>query len=191
MGVFRATRDRGAGADGELHPEQPETSNMIDGSDIIRAALVGIGGTIILDVYAMLMARLFGVSATNWAMVGRWIGHMPDWQFVQPSLGKAAPVSGELAIGWSFHYVIGIAYGLLLIAIWGAGWLREPTIAPPMIFALLLLVLPYFVMMPGMGMGVAASKTPTPNVARLKSIVGHSVFGIGMYLTGRLVAMMG
>ncbi len=66
--------------------------------------------------------------------------------------------------------------------------MREPTIVPPMILVLMLLVLPYFVMMPGMGMGIAASRTPKPNVARLMSVVGHSVFGIGMYLTGRLLA---
>jgi hypothetical protein len=49
------------------------------------------------------------------------------------------------ALGWAFHYVIGIAYGLLLVAIWGAEWLRQPGIAEPLILALALLVLPYFV----------------------------------------------
>ncbi|MFP5405094.1 MAG: DUF2938 domain-containing protein [Gammaproteobacteria bacterium] len=158
--------------------------------DIVRAALVGIGGTIVLDLYAALMARVFGMPATNWAMVGRWIGHMPGGRFVQPGLGKAAPVPGELAIGWGFHYAVGVAYGLLLVAIWGAEWLREPTLAPPLILVLALLVLPYFVMMPGMGMGIAASRTPAPNVARLMSVVGHSIFGVGMYLTATLIAAM-
>jgi len=51
----------------------------------------------------------------------------------------------------------------------------------------LVLVLPYFVMMPGMGMGIAASRTPKPNVARLKSVAAHSMFGIGMYLTAQLM----
>jgi hypothetical protein len=87
--------------------------------------------------------------------------------------------------------VIGIAYGLLLVAIWGAGWLRQPGIAEPLILALALLVLPYFVMMPGMGMGMAGSRTPKPNVTRLKSVIGHSIFGIGMYLTARLMEAVG
>ena len=29
---------------------------------------------------------------------------------------------------------------------------------------------------------------PKPNVTRLKSVMGHSVFGLGMYATGRLLA---
>ena len=156
----------------------------MDGMEIIlRAALVGIGGTIILDVYSLLMQRLFGVPATNWAMVGRWVGHVPAGRFGHENIGKAAPVSGELAIGWIVHYVIGIAYGLLLVGLCGAEWLREPTLLPPMILALGLLVAPYFIMMPGMGSGIAGAKTPKPNVTRLKSAVGHSVFGLGMYMT--------
>ena len=124
-------------------------------------------------------------------MVGRWLGHMLKSEFVQTNIGQAEPVPGEHALGWTFHYVIGIAYGLLLVAIWGAGWLRQPGIAEPLILALALLVLPYFVMMPGMGMGMAGSRTPKPNVTRLKSVIGHSMFGIGMYLTARLMEAVG
>ena len=56
-----------------------------------------------------------------------------------------------------------------------------------MILAWVLLVAPYLMMMPGMGMGIAGSRTPKPNVTRLKSVMGHSVFGLGMYATGRLL----
>jgi hypothetical protein len=161
---------------------------MTDIMDIIfRAALVGVGGTIVLDIYAFLLQRLFDVRATNWQMVGRWLGHMPSGSFIQTNLGQVKPVPGEHALGWAFHYVIGIGYGLLLVAIWGSRWLLEPDVAEPLILALVLLVLPYFVMMPGMGMGIAGSRTPKPNVARLKSVIGHSIFGIGMYLTARLL----
>ena len=154
---------------------------------VIRAALVGIGGTVVLDLYAAAVRRFLGVPATNWKMVGRWIGHMPKGEFVQPNIAQAKAVPGEHALGWMFHYGIGIGYGLLLVAIWGAGWLAAPYISAPLILALALLVLPYFVMMPGMGMGIAGSRTPKPNVTRLKSVIGHSVFGGGMYLTARLL----
>ena len=42
---------------------------------------------------------------------------------------------------------------------------------------------PYLIMQPGLGMGIAASKTPKPNVARLRSLVNHTVFGLGLYLS--------
>jgi hypothetical protein len=152
--------------------------------------LIGIGGTVVLDLWAALLQRFFGVPATNWAMVGRWVGHMPAGRFLHENIGKAGPVSGELAIGWVVHYAIGIGYGLLLVGLWGAEWLRQPTLLPPIILVLGLLVAPYLIMRPGMGSGIAGAKTPKPNVTRLKSLVGHSVFGLGMYVTA-LVAEAG
>ena len=167
---------------------EEEGEFVTDGMEIIlRAAIIGIGGTLILDLWATLLWRLFGVPAANWAMVGRWVGHMPTGCFLHENISKAAPISGELAIGWIVHYAIGISYGLLLVGLWGAEWLRQPTLLPPMILALGLLVAPYFIMMPGMGSGIAGAKTPKPNVTRLKSVVGHSVFGLGMYVTALLI----
>ena len=147
---------------------------------VLTAAIVGIGGTVVLDLWSAFMQRAFDVPAINWAMVGRWGGHMPEGRFGPPDLKQADPVFGEHALGWIFHYVIGAGYGLLLVAIWGAGWLQAPSFAPPMILVLVLLVLPFFAMMPGMGLGIAGARTPEPNVTRLKSLVGHSIFGLGM-----------
>ncbi len=161
---------------------------MTSSEIFIRAILVGVGGTLVLDAYAWVLVNFFKVPMTNWAMVGRWIGLMPRGKFIQPQLGEASEIRGEWAIGLGFHYVIGAGYGLLLVAIWGADWLLHPTIFEPMLLALVLLVLPYFIMMPGMGMGIAASRTSNPNVARLKSFASHSVFGCGMYLTALLIA---
>jgi len=88
-------------------------------------------------------------------MVGRWFGNMAHGQFVQVAMSEAAPFKGELAIGWIAHYAIGIGYGLPLLGLWGKVWLERPTLLPPMILAWVLLVAPYLMMMPGMGMGTS------------------------------------
>jgi hypothetical protein len=163
-------------------------SSVVDA--LCKATLVGVGGTMVLDLYALMMSRALGLPAPNWAIVGRWFGNMAHGQFVQVAMSEAAPVQGELAIGWIAHYAIGICYGLLLLAVWGNVWLERPTLLPPMILAWVLLVAPYLIMMPGMGMGIAGSRTPKPNITRLKSVMGHSVFGLGMYATGRLLALL-
>jgi hypothetical protein len=155
---------------------------------LLKAILVGVGGTIVLDLYALVTSRVLGAPAANWAMVGRWIGNMTRGQFVQAAMSEAAPVKGELAIGWIAHYAIGIFYGLLLVMLRGKVWLERPTLLPPMLLAWALLVAPYLIMMPGMGMGIAGSRTPKPNATRLKSVIGHSMFGLGMYATARLLA---
>ena len=55
-------------------------------------------------------------------------------------------------------------------------------------FVLGAIVAPFFIMQPGMGLGIAASKTPKPNLARLRSAVTHTVFGVGLYLSALLTA---
>ena len=45
---------------------------------VIGAVLIGIGGTVVLDLWATLLWRFFGVPATNWAMVGRWVATCRD-----------------------------------------------------------------------------------------------------------------
>jgi hypothetical protein len=37
-------------------------------------------------------------------------------------------------------------------------------------------------MHPGMGAGIAASRTPKPAVARINSLLTHAIFGLGLYL---------
>jgi hypothetical protein len=48
--------------------------------------------------------------------------------------------------------------------------------------------MPFFTLQPSFGLGVAASKTPSPNKARLKSLMTHTVFGVGMYAWASLLS---
>jgi hypothetical protein len=121
-------------------------------------------------------------------MLGRWIGHFPQGRFVHDNIAKASPVPGELAIGWAAHYAIGVAFAALLLAIFGLDWARQPTPLPALAVGLATVAAPLFVMQPGMGMGIAASKTPNPATARLRSLVVHAVFGVGLYVSALLVA---
>lgn len=150
--------------------------------------LIGIGGTLVLDIYAGLLAKFFDLPATNWRLVGRWVGHMKSGQFYQPALPKAEKIPGELAIGWVVHYLIGIAYGLILMVCVNTQWLDLPTILPTLLISWFGIVAPFFIMMPGMGAGMAGAKTPKPTVTRIKSFAGHTIFGLGMFLTALVLA---
>lgn len=155
---------------------------------LVRAILIGAGATIVMDVWAVVLKRGFGVPAPDFALVGRWIGHMPSGRFVQDSIRRAPPVRGEAAIGWGAHYAIGILFAALLLAIMGLDWARHPTLAPALIVGLATVAAPFLVMQPGMGAGIASSKTPNPTAARLRSLGTHAVFGVGLYVSAVVVA---
>jgi hypothetical protein len=50
--------------------------------------------------------------------------------------------------------------------------------------------MPFFVMQPAMGAGIAASRTPTPWRNRLRSLATHAVFGCGLYLSAAALKLV-
>jgi Protein of unknown function (DUF2938) len=156
----------------------------------VRAVVIGVGATVFFDFWGLFLKRFFNAPATNWAMLGRWLGHFPRGRFVHDNIAKAEPVPGERVMGWTAHYIIGIAYGVILLAIWGIDWARRPTLLPALILGLAGLVAPLFVMQPGMGAGIAGSKTPNPNATRLRSLLNHAAFGLGLYVFALLSARL-
>ena len=159
----------------------------MDFDSLLLAISVGVGATLILDLVYVVAHRFFDMQTTDWGLVGRWLGYMPSGKFVHQGMSLAEPIPFERTLGWSFHYFIGIGYGLALFFIWGRAWFGSPTVAEPLLLSIVLLLLPFCIMMPGMGMGIAASKAPNPVRVRLKSIFGHSVFGLGMFVSALVI----
>ena len=157
---------------------------MIDGVEFLtRGVLIGAGAAVLMDAWALFARRAFDIRGLDYAMLGRWIGHFPRRRFFHERIASADRVPGERPLGWVAHYSIGIAFAFLLLAIWGLDWARSPTILPPMLIGLGTVVAPWFILQPGMGAGIAASKTPDPRAARLRNLATHTVYGIGLFVS--------
>jgi hypothetical protein len=156
----------------------------------IRLLLTGIGATLVMDLWGWLLRRVYGVSGLDFRLVGRWLGHMPRGRFRHDGIGRAVPVRGEALIGWGAHYGLGIAFALGPVLLAGTGWLRQPTVLPAILAGLATVVVPYLVMQPAFGMGIAGARTPDPTATRLRSLITHLVFGFGLYLAAALVATL-
>ena len=154
---------------------------------IAHIVLVGIGATALMDGWLWLLSHL-GVPTTGFAMVGRWVGHFGRGEFAHASIAKAAPIPFELGLGWVTHYLIGIGYAMLLVALQGTAWLEQPTLLPALTFGALTVVAPWFVVQPAMGAGVLALKTPTPLKNSLRNLANHTVFGVGLYVAAAALA---
>ena len=157
---------------------------------VARAVLIGAGATALLDLWSALLQRCVGVPSPNWGLVGRWVGHVARGQFVHDAIGKAPSLRGERALGWTAHYAIGVVFAAALLGMAGLDWARDPTVLPALIVGVATVVFPYFVLQPGMGLGFAASKSPNPSQARLRSVATHAVFGVGLYVAASLAARL-
>jgi hypothetical protein len=149
---------------------------------------IGVGAALVMDAWGEVQKRAYGVPPLDYALVGRWLGHMILGRFFHTPIAGSAPFPGERLLGWIAHYLIGIAFAALLLAIFGIEWAAHPRLAPAMLVGLGTMAAPFLVMQPAFGLGVAASKTPQPKVARLRSVLTHSMFGLGLYLTGLVLA---
>jgi hypothetical protein len=145
---------------------------------------IGVGATAVMDLWAVARKHLLGIATPNYGLVGRWLAHMTRGRFCHDSIAAATAVRGEYLIGWTAHYVIGIAFAAILLGIWGLTWVHHPTIGPALVVGIGTLAAPFLLMQPGMGAGVAARRTPRPNAARFQSFVTHAMFGLGLYAAG-------
>lgn len=148
---------------------------------------IGTAATALIDLWALLLNRLFGLGMTNWGLVGRWVWHLRHGKVFHDDIGKAAPYSHELALGWAFHYAVGILYGIVLVAIAGSAWLAAPTFLPAFVLGMVTVGAGWFLLAPGMGAGWAASRRPNPMRVRALNLVSHTVFAIGLYGTALLI----
>jgi Protein of unknown function (DUF2938) len=156
--------------------------------DALRILLIGIGATAAMDAWLLLLKRLKR-PALNFALVGRWVGHIARGRWSHDAIARAAPVRGERALGWALHYATGVAFAALLVALSGTAWMRNPSLLPALAVGVGTVALPLFVMQPAMGAGIASSRTPTPLKNCLRSLTNHAVFGVGLYLAAAVTAV--
>jgi hypothetical protein len=148
---------------------------------VLHAIVVGLAGVAAFDAWNLMLQRLRGVRAPNWAILGRWM-------LAPLRLGSAGPFSPlEKGLGTAAHYLSGTAFALALALAAGPAWVEAPTPGPAVAAGLATVLLAWFVIMPALGHGPAASKAPSPWKARAATAAAHTVMGAGFYL-GALAA---
>jgi len=160
-------------------------------NDFISTLYIGAGATAVTDLWAIARKRLLGVPPPDYGLVGRWLAHMAlSGRLRHDRIAAALPIRGERLIGWTAHYLTGIVFASLLLAIGGEAWIREPTLGPALLVGIGTVTAPFLLMQPGMGAGIAARRTPRPAAARLQSLVTHTIFGLGLYAAGQAARLL-
>lgn len=168
---------------------QPSIMSSLDSFTVFaRILAIGLGATLLADLWAVARRRWLGVPTLDYALLGRWVAYMPQGRWAHAPIAAAAPWPYETSVGWTVHFATGMAFAAGLVLWQGLAWLAAPTPLPALVFGLATVVFPWTVMQPAMGAGWAASRTPRPWRARLHSLVLHAVFGLGLYASALLLA---
>jgi Protein of unknown function (DUF2938) len=154
----------------------------IEANYILGAIAIGIGATLVMDLWNLFLKRTYSIPSLNYCLLGRWIRHMPGGIFRHVSITAAAQKTFECTVGRIAHYTIGAVFALVFVVLTSGDWLARPTLLPALLYGIGTVVFPFFIMQPSFGLGIAASRTPKPTQARLKSLATHTVFGAGLYV---------
>lgn len=149
---------------------------------LIWGAVAGIGATVFTDVIGVLRQ---GWRATNgfYGLVGRWIGLLPRAGFAHDDIRTSPPVAAETVLGWAAHALLGVVFGIGFALLFGAPALEAPQLWQGLSFGLGTVLVPWLIFQPLFGWGFAVSKTPEPCKMRMKGVITHSVFGVGLWLS--------
>ncbi|MGA8613308.1 MAG: DUF2938 domain-containing protein [Xanthobacteraceae bacterium] len=158
--------------------------------DVLTAIAVGLGATLLMDLWSIFLKRAFNIPFPNYCFVGRWLRYMPEGIFRHSSIASAPQKPAECSVGWIGHYVIGVVFALALVLLASPQWLREPTLLPAMILGLATVAIPFLVMQPSFGLGIASSKTPDPTQSRIRSLMNHAAFGLGLYISALAISVV-
>lgn len=157
---------------------------------VFTVVAMGAAGAALMDIWSLVLRRLWNVPTLDYALLGRWIGHLLRGRFFHARIAASAPVRGERALGWAAHYGIGIGFAAPVLVLGGAGWITAPTLAPAMLVAMVTVLAPWLVMQPGMGLGIAASRSPRPGATRLRNLATHAIYGLGVYGAAAVLAAL-
>lgn len=152
------------------------------------AIFIGIGATLTFDLWGLFLKHAFKITPSNICLVGRWIRYMPEGIFRHSNIGSTPQKSAECMVGWIAHYMIGIVFTIIFLAVAGRNWIQHPALIPSIFFGVVTVIAPFLIMQPAFGLGVAASKTSNPAQARFRSLMNHAVYGFGLYLFGSLAS---
>lgn len=168
-------------------------------SPLLDTALIGIGATVTMDLFTLGQKHLLRQPSLDYAMVGRWLGHLSNLRLIHRPITASPNIPHERALGWAAHYLIGLLFAFILALLTSsapdlATALRtplQPTLGQALAFGAITTLFPFLILQPCLGAGLAARRTPRPNLARLKSLATHLSFGFGLWLTATLLTALG
>jgi DUF2938 family protein len=86
----------------------------------LSSVFIGIGATLMLDLWGLLLKHAFKIAPSNFCLVGRWIRYMQEGIFRHSNIGSAPQKSRECLVGWLAHYMIGITFAVGFIGLVGS-----------------------------------------------------------------------
>jgi len=150
---------------------------------IIEMILMGVFATYFMDVLASCLAerKIIYPFITPEAL-GRWFLYTLRGRFIHEDINKTPALNNEKIWCLISHYLIGIGLAgiylfldLIFPVIRNQPWMS-------LIFGIATVLLPWFMMLPGVGLGLMASKSSNKWLIIRTNLINHTNFGLGLLI---------
>ncbi len=150
---------------------------------LIEMILMGVFATFIMDFLAgVLVKRKFIHSFITPEAIGRWFLYLFRGKFIHKDIHKTPALTNEKLWCFISHYLIGIFLaGIYLFLELKAPIIRDQ-IWMPLIFGIATVFLPWFWLLPSIGLGFMASKSSNRSLILRTNLVNHTNFGLGLFI---------
>ena len=144
---------------------------------------MGIFATYFMDFLAgYLVKRNLIHSFVTPEAIGRWFLYIFRGKFIHKDINKTPALNNEKLWYFISHYLIGIVLaGIYLFLELKAPIIRD-LMWVPLIFGIATVFLPWFWLLPSIGLGFMASKSSNRSLVIRTNLVNHTNFGLGLFI---------
>ena len=149
----------------------------------IEAVLMGVFGTYFMDILSVFLAkRKLIYPFISPEAIGRWFLYIFRGKLIHKDINKTPKLKNEKLWCLISHYLIGIALaGGYLILESNLAAIREH-IYMSLLFGIATVFFPWFWLLPSIGVGIMASKSPNRLQIIRTNLINHTNYGLGLLL---------
>ena len=149
---------------------------------ILQGIISGLVATIIFDLFNISLNFAYNIDKPKWNFLGRYFLGYKEGRFVRNNLKEDNALENELLWGYGIHYMIGIIFGLFYVLI-NLIFFNYPSLFIAYFVGFLTVLGAWCFLMPlAYNLGFFASKSDTQFKIMVQNLIGHFVFGTGLFI---------
>lgn len=150
---------------------------------ILESVLMGTFATYFMDVLAgYLVKRDLIYSFVTPEAIGRWFLYIFKGKLIHKDIHKTPALNNEKIWYFISHYLIGIVLAGIYLYLEIKVPIIRDQIWMPLIFGIATVFLPWFWLLPSIGLGFMASKSSHRSLVIRTNLVNHTNFGVGLLI---------
>ena len=149
---------------------------------ILQGFISGLIATILFDLFNNSLNYAYNIDKPRWNLLGRYFIGYRQKRYFRVSLAEDEEEDNELFWGYIIHYIIGIIYGLIYVCL-NVFFFDYPSLLIAYLFGFITVLGAWCFLMPfAFNLGFFASKSDQQFNILVQNLIGHFVFGTGLFI---------